>query len=272
METRVGKEKNIDRAKLHAEWQASAKSVGIDFEQGRPGSAKVREHTADREHGDRDATDSAARAAVRYAVKHLSEREAVIGYDDLRTTAVRHGVGTVTLARIDSEVERQVKEGRIVAGAKEYRSASEVNGPRMTQAALVTQRVLAGADERVAAKEVRQEIRRGNYVETEQRYTTPTAIERERSILSMEREGRGKLAPILPAKVAAELFARAPLNDGQREAATLMLTNANRVVGDQGYAGNGKSHMLDTAKDRIEEAGFNVRVLAPYGSHVKALR
>lgn len=272
METRNAKERNIDRAKLHVEWKHDAQRSGIDFERARPGSAKSIEHTAQREHGDRDDSDAAARAAVRYAVKHLAEREAVIGLDDLRNTAVNHGVGTVTLARIDTEIGRQVKEGRIVAGAQEYRSAAEVNGPRMTQEAIVAQRVLAGADASAAAKEVRQEIRAGNFVETEQRYTTPKAIERERSILNMEREGRGKLTPILPEKVATELFARAQLNDGQREAATLMLTTANRVVGVQGYAGTGKSHMLDTAKAQIEEAGFSVRVLAPYGSQVKALR
>lgn len=272
METRSSKEKNVDRQKLHIEWKDQARRNGIDFERGRAGSAKGDNHTTQLEQGDREASDATARAAVRYAVKHHSEREAVIGRDDLRTTAVRHGVGYVNLERIDAEIARQVKEGRIVAGAQEYRSSTELNGPRMTQAALVAQRVLAGAEPSAAAKEVRQEIRRGNFIATEQRYTTPTAIERERSILSMEKEGRGKLRPILTEKVAGELFARAPLNDGQRQAATLMLSTSNRVVGVQGYAGTGKSHMLDTAKERIEEAGFNVRVLAPYGNQVKALR
>lgn len=272
METRVSKERNVDRAKLHADWQAHSKSIGIDFERGRPGAAKGDTHLAERELGDRDESDAAARAAVRYAIKHIAEREAVMGRGDLQDTAVRHGVGTVTLARIDAEIDRQVKQGRLVAGAPEYRNASELNGPRMTSAALVQQRVVAGADPSAAAREVRQEIGRGNYVQTEQRYTTPTAIERERSILSIEKQGRGKLAPIMGEKAAAEHFARAPLNAGQRDAATLMLATTNRVVGVQGYAGTGKSHMLDTAKERIEDAGFKVRVLAPYGSQVKALR
>lgn len=272
LETRAGKEKNVDRAKLHAEWQDHAKSIGIDFDRGRAGTAKGDDHSAQREHGDRDASDAAARAAVRYAVKHLGEREAVMGREDLRNTAVRHGVGTVTLVRIDAEIERQVKEGRIVAGAQEYRSAEDLNGPRMTKAALVQQRVISGADPREAAKAVAIEVKQGKYVPSEQRYTTTTAIERERAILSIERQGRDKLLPIMDAKAAAEHFARVPLNDGQRQAATLMLTTTNRVVGVQGYAGTGKSHMLDTAKERIEEAGFGVRVLAPYGSQVKALR
>jgi ATP-dependent exoDNAse (exonuclease V) alpha subunit len=40
----------------------------------------------------------------------------------------------------------------------------------------------------------------------------------------------------------------------------------------QGFAGTGKSHMLDTAKAMIEGEGYTVRALAPYGSQVKALR
>ncbi len=50
------------------------------------------------------------------------------------------------------------------------------------------------------------------------------------------------------------------------------MTTQNRVVAVQGFAGTGKSHMLNEAKAEIEGAGYQVRALAPYGSQVKALR
>ncbi len=46
----------------------------------------------------------------------------------------------------------------------------------------------------------------------------------------------------------------------------------HRVVGVQGYAGTGKSHMLDHAKGLVEEHGHRVVALAPYAAHVCALR
>ena len=51
-----------------------------------------------------------------------------------------------------------------------------------------------------------------------------------------------------------------------------MAGTADRIVGVQGFAGTGKSHMLETAKRIIEDNGYRVRALAPYGSQVKALR
>ncbi|MEB4673145.1 AAA family ATPase, partial [Burkholderia contaminans] len=76
------------------------------------------------------------------------------------------------------------------------------------------------------------------------------------------------------------MLAQSDLNAGQRDAAKLVLTTTNRIVGVQGYAGVGKSHMLsksvegikaETAK-RASESGYRVIGLAPYGSQNKALK
>jgi ATP-dependent exoDNAse (exonuclease V) alpha subunit len=75
------------------------------------------------------------------------------------------------------------------------------------------------------------------------------------------------------------LFRGAGLNPGQLAAASLILTTQNRVVGIQGYAGTGKSHMLTAAVDAIkaetarvaQSQGYTVIGIAPYASQNKAL-
>src|SRR6266540_3165762 len=62
------------------------------------------------------------------------------------------------------------------------------------------------------------------------------------------------------------------VTDGQRAAVELMITSPHRVVGVQGYAGTGKSLMLDHAKGLAEEHGYRVVALAPYASQVRAVR
>jgi hypothetical protein len=62
------------------------------------------------------------------------------------------------------------------------------------------------------------------------------------------------------------------LNAGQRAAVKLIATTPHRIVGVQGYAGTGKSHMLDAAKAVVQEHGYSVIALAPYASQVRALR
>lgn len=276
MQTRAKKEPNADREALFADWREKAKELGIDFARNRASDEPSRARDQSGHAIDNEASQVAAalgaRQSVRYAISHLSERQAAIGSAELHTTAVEHGVGRVTLSQIEAEVKKQVGEGRLIEAAPEYRPAAEVQGQRFTRSQLVQREVEAGATPRLAAVRVDKQIERGNLVQTEQRYTTPIAVERERAILKIERDGRDQLAPIVSGDVAREHFKGTSLNDGQQSAATLMLSSANRVVGVQGFAGTGKSHMLDEARNRIEAEGYNMRVVAPYGSQVKALR
>lgn len=67
-------------------------------------------------------------------------------------------------------------------------------------------------------------------------------------------------------------LASSKLSAGQRSAVELIATAPHRVVGVQGYAGTGKSKMLDHARAVAEEHGYRVVALAPYAAHVRALR
>src|SRR5690606_6676798 len=108
-------------------------------------------------------------------------------------------------------------------------------------------------------------------IQREDRYTTLKAQEREREILTSEKNGRNRVPPI---KEKLETFLKlqgAGLNRGQQEAASLILTTPDRVVGVQGLAGTGKTFMLETARKLAEEGGFQVLGLAPSASAAREL-
>jgi ATP-dependent exoDNAse (exonuclease V) alpha subunit len=88
----------------------------------------------------------------------------------------------------------------------------------------------------------------------------------------MEREGREQLRPMMDPERAARAIAMTDLNRGQREAAHMMLTGRDRVVGIQGSAGVGKSHLIKTTAGIAERSGYQVVVLAPYANQVERLQ
>lgn len=265
----------IDRDEGFAEWRVRARELGIDFDRrdwaGHDhGQA---EGSRDDRPGDALPSEEAARRAVRYAVNHLSERQAVIGEREMIDVAMQHGVGRVRLRDVEAEVKRQTEAGFLIREAPVFRPASEA-GDRadLSRAAWISLLVTKGVAPPLARRRVDDAIRDGGLTMVDGRYTTQTALAREKRILSIERTGRGQVAPIVPEDAARTRLASTNLNAGQRQAAELMASATDRVIGIQGFAGTGKSHMLDTAKAIVEDNGYRVRALAPYGSQVKALR
>lgn len=260
-----------DRDAVHADWVARARELGIQFDRRQWAGHEERAERA-REPAE-VAGAEAAKRALRYAVNHLTERQAVVGERELIDVAMKHGVGAVRLGDLQAELKRQTEQGYLIRESPLYRPAGERAGEQgKSRQSWVAELAERGMD-RVAARErVDTAIRTGGLVAGEARYSTQTALEREKRILQIERDGRGRVEPLMSADAARTHLAATTLNRGQREAAELMVTTVNRVVGVQGFAGTGKSHMLDTARAMIEREGYQVRALAPYGSQVKALQ
>ena len=101
--------------------------------------------------------------------------------------------------------------------------------------------------------------------------TTDRAVVQERETIALMRtgEGRGK-APMRGWMVERHLR-KGPLTAGQKEAVKLILSEKDRTVGVQGYAGTGKTRMLDRARTLAEKKGFRVVGLAPSASAVRTL-
>lgn len=264
----------VDRAALFAEWQARAREVGIDFTLGR--ASRERGEGADGAVATGAAAEAAALAAarsVRFAVAHLTERQAIVTERELLDVALKHAVGRARLEDVRREVERQAASGALVGEAPLYRAAGEAgSAPPRSRAAWVEVLRGLGVGPGDARAQVEQGIAEGRLVVAERRYTTRLALERETRILRLERDGRGQLAPVLSPEAVGRLLAKGGLTPGQSAAVELIATARDRVVGVQGLAGTGKSHMLAAARRLVEAEGYQVVALAPYAAHVRALR
>ncbi|HET6412540.1 MAG TPA: MobF family relaxase [Anaeromyxobacter sp.] len=259
---------------LRREWQARARDLGIDFRRAREGgrarAALGRTLTADLAIF---AVAQGARRSVRFAVAHLTERQAVVSEQDLVDVALKCAMGCATLADIEREIERQTAAGFLVREAPLYQVADLSRSERArSQSAWVAALIERGMTRKEARKRVEEAIAQGGLLPVERRYTTQTALEREKRILQIEREGRNRVTPVLSPEVVASRLGSSDLSIGQRDAVTLIATTRNRVVGIEGYAGTGKSHMLDVARRLVEEHGHRLVALAPYTAHVRALR
>ena len=101
--------------------------------------------------------------------------------------------------------------------------------------------------------------------------TTDKALADERETIRLMRDGRDRgRAPMRSWMVQAHLH-KGPLTKGQKDAVRLILSDKDRVVGVQGYAGTGKTTMLNRARALLEKRGFEVKGLAPSASAVKTL-
>ena len=101
--------------------------------------------------------------------------------------------------------------------------------------------------------------------------TTEKALADERETIALMRggENRGRV-PMRSWMVSAHLH-KGPLTAGQKDAVRLILSEYDRVVGVQGYAGTGKTTMLDRARALLEKRGYEVKGLAPSASAARTL-
>ena len=102
--------------------------------------------------------------------------------------------------------------------------------------------------------------------------TTDRAVADERETIALMQRGRGRgtLCPCARAPSTRPLR-NGPLTAGQKEAVKLIVSDRDRVVGVQGYAGSGKTTMLNRARSLLEKRGFDVKGLAPSASAAQTL-
>jgi conjugative relaxase-like TrwC/TraI family protein len=216
----------VDHAALREEWKARASAMGVDF-----GKIEVARQLGAEKPVDPRVRDAKADEAVRFAIAHLTERESVVGRGEVLQAALNH-----------------VLRDSVWAGVRLGQVEAALDGQVAQKAALQT---------------------------GEGCITTPHALERERSMLSMLEDGCGAVAPIMAgaridaaiagfeSKKTAEAGVAFRLTTGQEDAARAALGSGDRFVGLQGYAGVGKTTMLELVRGAAEEAGYTVRGMAP---------
>jgi conjugative relaxase-like TrwC/TraI family protein len=217
---------NVDHDALKDEWRARADAIGVDF-------LKIEQ---DREQGKSPPTDPAittekADEAVRFAVAHLTERQSVVSSEEIFLVALEHAIKEAPWSGVTYEQVEVALAARLVS------------------------------------KEVLNTVL-GDI-------TTQEALDRERHMLAMLEHGRGVLGPVMASErvdagvvtfeetKTLEHGSPFKLTAGQEEAARVTLTSEDRFIGLQGYAGVGKTTMLELVRILAEDAGYQVRGMAP---------
>ncbi len=179
--------------------------------------------------------EKSAADAVEFAIAHHSEREAVYSHNDLLMTAMKFAPG-VTEKAAATELGEYVKD-RILypVDLKEGRFYTDVENIRL---------------------------------ESENKDLMRAGLRREVLDLrnTMERATRRTSDGVISRKLD-----RTTLTDGQKDAARMVLSANSYVTAVQGYAGTGKTYMLETALRMAQARGHEIEGLAPSHKAVTAL-
>ncbi len=100
--------------------------------------------------------------------------------------------------------------------------------------------------------------------------TEKTAGE-ERETVALMRGGQARGRALMRGWQVQGHLNKGPLTAGQKDAVKLILSAKDRVVGVQGYAGSGKTTMLNRARALAEKKGYRIAGLAPSASAVQTL-
>ena len=100
---------------------------------------------------------------------------------------------------------------------------------------------------------------------------TDKTVAEERETVGLMRDGEGRGKAAMRGWMVDAHLRKGPLTVGQRQAVRLILSAKDRTVGVQGYAGTGKTRMLNRARTLAEKKGFRMVGLAPSASAVQTL-
>ena len=132
--------------------------------------------------------------------------------------------------------------------------------------------VTAEAAERVIAGLEREGgLHAAKGLESGKHWTTDAAMARESEAIALMRAGQGVGKTIMRGWIAETKLHGGRLNKGQKEAVKMILSSKDRVLGVQGYAGTGKTTMLNRLRTLVESRGYNTAGLAPSASAARTL-
>ncbi len=101
--------------------------------------------------------------------------------------------------------------------------------------------------------------------------TTEKAVADERETVSLMRRGQGRGRSPMRGWMVDRYLRKGPLTDGQKQAVKLILSEKDRTLGVQGFAGTGKTRMLNRARTLAAKKRWRMVGLAPSASAARTL-
>ncbi|OUS06341.1 hypothetical protein A9Q96_10075 [Rhodobacterales bacterium 52_120_T64] len=242
--TRATKNQAIDRSELATAWVKEANSIGISKEMleslSKDASDKSHYHLpgVTRDGKGINHAQSEAKESVQFAIKHISERNSVYEAKDVIHTALKRSE-SAGIKEITGEITRLVKTGALIEGKSG------------AQTLLTDKETLL--IERETIREFRKTVREDG----------------PRLKPSQGPSGRIKVSGDDYLKRS---LSKTTLTTGQKEAIETSLTGKGRYVAVQGYAGSGKTFMMEKLQGYAERSGYAVEGLAPTNKAVEKLK
>ena len=130
---------------------------------------------------------------------------------------------------------------------------------------------IGDVEREVAALEKTGTLHAVNVPGAENSLATEKTAGEERETMALMRGGQARGRALMRSWQVQGHLNKGPLTAGQKDAVKLILSAKDRVVGVQGYAGTGKTTMLNRARTLAEKKGWRMAGLAPSASAAQTL-
>ena len=130
---------------------------------------------------------------------------------------------------------------------------------------------MGDVEREVAALEKAGTLHAVNVPGAEDSLATEKTAGEERETVALMRGGQARGRALMRGWQVQGHLNKGPLTAGQKDAVKLILSAKDRVVGVQGYAGTGKTTMLNRARVLAEKKGWRMAGLAPSASAAQTL-
>ena len=232
--------REVDKEELRASWEKQAADLGFD-----------------------------ARALAAKAAQREAGREA--GWEAGEDAVAPSGKGRDTGREAEPDAERAVAWA--VAHLSEREAVFSRTGLLTAALAWNPGAVTIGEAERTVGNLERAgTLHAANLPVPGDSLTSDRAVADEKETVALMRSGHGRVAAPMRGRAVDKALRNGPLTAGQKAAVQLILSEKDRVVGIQGYAGTGKTTMLNRACALLEKRGYTVKGLAPSASAARTLQ
>ena len=273
------KKRDIDRDELRTVWQRQAADLGLDAkalvaEAEGKSAVSGRDSVAEPAAGlgeaggaggrERDEAGGVGRAAAPASNAAVADREP--GGDLSGAPGRGSAVGAAPRSPAAEAVAwgmAHLSEREAVFARTDLLAAALAHAPGAAS--------IGDVEREVAALEKAGTLHAVNIPGAEDSLATDRTVGEEREAAALWRGGQGRgRAPMRGWQVQGHLN-KGPLTAGQKDAVKLILSAKDRTVGVQGYAGTGKTTMLNRARTLAEKKGWRMAGLAPSASAVQTL-